>query len=100
MHRVVGEEREGAASGSLERDDGEGGIDGAGGADGVEAFVAGMHVGADVLLAEGIGEEFVGPTNPATIEGVFVVINDGPADFSGSEAGVGLNDRFGDFWNE
>lgn len=55
-----------------------------------------MHVSSDVLVAERIFEHPIGPTNPASIEGVIPVIEGGGSDLDGLEILGGIDDGLGD----
>ena len=93
VHRVIREERERLAIGALHREHGELRIDRTAGADGVGAFVAGMHVRAHVALAERVRKHFVRTTNPAAVEGVLPVIHLRPADTRRHQALDRTDDR-------
>ena len=77
----------------LHREHGQTRVHGARRANGIWTFVAGMHVRANVLHAERVDEHFVGTTNPATVEGVFPIIDHAPTDTSGLQIFHRADDR-------
>ena len=86
VHRVIRQERERLAIGALDGQHGELWIDRAARADGVGAFVAGVHVRPHVALAKRVREHLVGTPNPTAVEGVFPVVHLSPTNARRSQS--------------
>ncbi len=80
VHRVIGQHGDRPALPRLNREHGQARVDRASGCDRVGVLVAGVHVGPDGPLAEGIVEHLVRPADPSPAVGVLVVVDHTPAD--------------------
>ncbi len=96
VHRVVGQHGDGPAGARLDRQDGQRRVDRSGGGDDVGVLVAGVHVGPDGPLAEGIVDHPIGSADPSPAEGVLGIVHGAPADAGRLEVRGGALDRRGD----
>jgi hypothetical protein len=95
MLRIVGQNRDRPALGCLDREHGQGGIDGTGRRYRVGVQMPRMHVGSNGSIAERVVEHPVRAADPAAGKGVLVIVDRCPAQPCGNEIGGRSRDCLG-----